>query len=406
VSQVAPRALWAGRTTAVLGILLIALNLRTAVAAISPIVALVSKDIPLDSIGLGVLGTLPPIAFAASGLVAPLVARRIGLETTLVLACLAMVVGPLVRAAAPNYLTLLAGSAVTLAGMGFANIMLPPAVKKYFPDRIGQLTAAYATLMSISISVPPLIATPVGAAWGWRVSVGSWALLAACALAPWIVVRVHAGRVAARERAENLVPEPRADLLNKMRHSRTAIAISVAFAVTALNMYSFFAWLPELLKERAGSSAADSGSLLFLFGIVGLPLGLVTPILAARVRNVGYLVGVGVVLFVAGYLGLLVVPTILTWLWVLLTGTGSIIFPLSLALIGLRTRGPDGAVALSGFVQGIGYAAGALGPLLFGILHDATGGWTVPLLFLVATSLVAIVPAFLLRRPTFVEDEL
>jgi CP family cyanate transporter-like MFS transporter len=39
-------------------------------------------------------------------------------------------------------------------------------------------------------------------------------------------------------------------------------------------------------------------------------------------------------------------------------------------------------------------------------MHDATGGWTVPLLFLVATSLVAIVPAFLLRRPTFVEDEL
>jgi CP family cyanate transporter-like MFS transporter len=406
VRQAEPRSLWAGRTAAVLGILLIALNMRTAVAAISPIVALVSKDIPLDSIGLGVLGTLPPIAFAASGLLAPLLARRIGLEATLVLACLAMIVGPLVRAVAPNYAVLLVGSAITLAGMGFGNIMLPPAVKKYFPDRIGQLTAAYATLVSISISVPALIATPVAAASGWRVSVGSWAVLAACALVPWVVVRLHAGRVAARERAENLVPEPRADLLNGMRHSRTAIALAITFAVVALNTYAFFAWLPELLRERAGSSAAEAGAMLFVFGIVGLPLGLLAPILASRVRNVGYLIGVGVVLFVVGYLGLLVVPTVLTWLWVLLTGAGAILFPLCLALIALRARGPDGAVALSGFVQAIGYAAGALGPLLFGILHDATGGWTVPLLFLVATSLVAIVPAFLLRRPTFVEDEL
>jgi CP family cyanate transporter-like MFS transporter len=212
--------------------------------------------------------------------------------------------------------------------------------------------------------------------------------------------------VAARERAENLVPEPRADLLNGMRHSRTAIALAITFAVVALNTYAFFAWLPELLRERAGSSAAEAGAMLFVFGIVGLPLGLLAPILASRVRNVGYLIGVGVVLFVVGYLGLLVVPTVLTWLWVLLTGAGAILFPLCLALIALRARGPDGAVALSGFVQAIGYAAGALGPLLFGILHDATGGWTVPLLFLVATSLVAIVPAFLLRRPTFVEDEL
>lgn len=405
--MVAPaRSLWAGRTVAVVGILLIALNLRTAVASISPIISLVSGDVPLGTIAVGVLGTLPPIAFAASGLLAPLVARRLGLETAFVLACLAMIVGTIVRAVSLEYGALLAGSAVALTGMGFANILLPPAVKKYFPDRIGQVTAAYATLLAISIAVPPLIATPVAAALGWRVSIGAWAMVAVAALVPWLVLRGRSARLAARQREQNEAPVARPELLGSMRHSRTAVAIAVTFAVAAMNTYAFFAWLPELLRERAGSSPAEAGALLFLFGIVGLPLGFVAPILAARVRNIGVVVFAGVAFFVAGYLGLILVPTVATWLWVLLAGVGAILFPLCLALIGLRTRGPAGAVSVSGFAQAIGYSAGAFGPLLFGILHDLTDGWVAPLVFLAAVSVVALIPAALLARPALVEDEL
>ena len=52
--------LWAGRTLALLGIGLIALNLRTAVTVFSPIAGAISGDIPLDNIGLSIIGTLPP----------------------------------------------------------------------------------------------------------------------------------------------------------------------------------------------------------------------------------------------------------------------------------------------------------------------------------------------------------
>lgn len=402
MSGVPIRSLWAGRGMALLGILLIALNLRTAVGSISPLVALVSHDIPLGSVGLGVLGALPPITFALSGLVAPVIARRIGIESTLLAACAAMVAGPVLRAVAPDYAVLLLGSAVALAGMGFGNIMLPPAIKKYFPDRIGQLTAAYGTLMALSISIPSLVAAPLAAAGSWRLAAGSWAVLAVLALVPWLVLRAQDRRAAAEAEAAPASP-PR---LGRLWRSRTAVALAIAFSATGLNMYSLFAWLPELLIQRAGMTAGEAGALLFLFGIVGLPLALVAPILAVRVRNTGYLIGVGVLLFLVGYLGLLLAPSLLTWLWVLSAGTGSIIFPLCLVLIGLRTKSPAGAAALSGFVQGIGYACAALGPLLFAVLHDATGGWSAPLLLLVGASLVAVVAAVLLRRPSFVEDEL
>lgn len=398
----APRPLWAGRAAVVVGILLLALNLRTAVASISPIVAVVNRDIELGTVGLGLLGTLPPIAFALSGLVAPRVARRLGIETTLVIACCAMVLGPLLRAVSPSYGVLLAGSAVAFLGMGFGNIMLPPVIKKYFPDRIGQLTAAYGTVMALSISVPPLIAPPIASAAGWRVAVGCWALLAVLALVPWLAVR----RRARRDDGSAGIADTGHPAVGPLRTAKTAVALAIAFSVTGLNMYALFAWLPELLIQRAGSSPEQAGALLFLFGIVGLPLALVAPILAGRLRNVGALIALGIGLFLVGYLGLLFAPAVATWLWVLCAGTGSIVFPLCLVLIGLRTRGPQGASRVSGFVQGIGYTAAAAGPLLFAVLHEVTGGWTAPLLLLIAVSLVGFIPAMLLRRPSYVEDEL
>jgi MFS family permease len=250
VSQ-ALRPLWAGRTVAVLAIVLLALNLRTAVTAMSAIVTEVTADVPLGSVSLGIIGMLPPVAFALSGLAAPLVARRFGIETTMLLAVVAMVIGPVVRASATAGWQLGLGALIALTGMGFGNILLPPAIKKYFPDRIAQLTATYATIMAVSVSVPPLIATSIADGAGWRVALGSWALLAVVALVPWLVLAFRRRRSHLSDAEAGIIPAARQELVGRMAHSRVAVAIAIAFAVTALNTYSFFAWLPEIMKDHA-----------------------------------------------------------------------------------------------------------------------------------------------------------
>jgi CP family cyanate transporter-like MFS transporter len=394
---------WAGRIAAVVGILLVALNLRTAVSAISPIVAEISADVPLDSVGLGVLGMLPPIAFAACGLAAPLVARRIGLEASLVLACIAMVVGPVLRVI-DGYAALTIGGVVALAGMGFGNVLLPPAVKKYFPDRIGFVTSGYVPLVSLGAAIPAILATPIAESAGWRVSVASWSALAVLAIVPWVIEWARARRE--RLRSETVIAPPPAGLLRQMWRSRTAWAIMVAFAMSSISFYAIFAWLPELLIESAGLAPVQAGALLSLFGVVGIPLAFVVPALAARMRNVGLLILGGTAAIILGYAGLMLLPTTGTWLWVLLCGAGTVLFPVCLVLINLRTRSPEASAALSGFVQSVGYALGALGPFAIGLIHDLTGGWAWPLVFLAATSLVAVWSAIALSKPRFVEDEL
>jgi CP family cyanate transporter-like MFS transporter len=75
-------------------------------------------------------------------------------------------------------------------------------------------------------------------------------------------------------------------------------------------------------------------------------------------------------------------------------------------LINLRSRTQQGSVALSGFVQGFGYAIAAAIPLLVGVLHDLSGGWTLPMLMVLIVTAACIGPAIALRRPKFIEDEL
>ncbi len=236
--------LWAGRTAALLGILLLALNLRSAVASLSPIVDLVAKDIPLSPVVLGIIGAAPPVTFALSGLLTPWLSRRLGLEGSLILAAVAIAAGQLARALAPNAALLVVATALTLVGAGIGNVLLPPVVKRYFPDWLTQVTTLYAVLISVSTALPALAAFPVASAFGWRASLALWFVLALTVIAPWIVAsREHlARRAAARRLAEGDAAPPIVEsepaLEGRLFRSPVAWAITITFTVSTIGVYA------------------------------------------------------------------------------------------------------------------------------------------------------------------------
>ena len=429
------RSLWAGRTLALLGVLLVALSLRTPVAAMSPILDHIERDVPLNAFVLGLIGAAPPLAFAASGIVAPAIARRIGLEQALLASLVAMALGHLGRALAPDAVTLTIGTVLALLGVGVGNVLLPPVVRRYFPDRVGLVTSLYATLLSISTAIPALVAVPVADAAGWRISLAMWLVVSLTAAVPWVAVllqrrapvAVPVASDAARQRVnaietgaielgdaqaagteaalEHRAPPSRLGL--RMLRSPTAWAISVIFGSSGLGAYACFAWLPQLLVDHAGVGEAGAGAMLALYAFMGFPAGLVIPILAARFpRSPAVLALLGAVFFMIGYLGLLLAPGAGTLVWVASAGLGPLLFPLALVLINLRSATPASTVALSGFVQTVGYILGAAGPFVVGLLHDATGDWTVPLVFLLAVVALILPAAGLLARGRTVDSEL
>lgn len=404
---------------ALIGILLVALNLRTAVSSISPIVSEITVDVPLDSAALGVIGAVPPVAFALAALFGALAAKRLGLERLITLAIVAMVIGHLLRAVATGFAVILLGSVVALVGAGIGNVLLPPLVKRYFPDRIGLITSLYATLLAVSTALAAAVAAPVADSAGWRYSLAIWGALAVTGIVPWSIVLLQHRRErspgttalesAQAERAGDEateLEEPSGQLLRGVWRSRVAWTLGIIFALSSFDAYVAYAWLPQLLIDTAGVTAVQAGALLALFSIVGIPAALIVPRLVTRPGNVGWLIESGIASLVVGYLGLQFFPTTVTWLWVILIGLGNLLFPACLTLIGLRSRTHEGAVALSGVVQTVGYTIGAFGPLVVALLRTVTGGWTAAIILLIVTALACTVTAARLSKPVFVEDDL
>lgn len=412
VTDARPLSLWRGRLLAFTGIVLVAFSLRSAVASLSPILAEVEADIAVPAWILGLIGAAPPVCFAIFGIVTPALERRFGLERLAVASMVVATAAMVGRALASDALALLVGTAVLFAAIGVGNVVLPPLIKKYFPDRVGTMTALYSSLLAVAAFVPPLVAVPVADAAGWRFSLGMWAVFALAAIFPWVAQLVRDGRgtrglqgQAAAGTEAGDVDEPTPRVLGRLTRLPLAWALAVSFAISSASVYASFAWLPIVLVDVAGVSHAAAGALLSLFGAMGLPWSILVPIAVARWNRVGTVYAVALVAGVTGVLGLVLAPTAATVLWVVLLGVPQGLFPGVLVLIQRRSRTHEGAVALSGFTQSVGYAIAAIFPLAFAVLHETTGGWTAPLLLLGALFLFTIPTAYVVTRTRTIEEE-
>ena len=402
--------------------MLVAFSLRSAVASLSPILAEIEADFAVPSWILGLIGAAPPVCFAVFGIVTPALERRFGLERLAVAAMVVATGAMVARALASDALALLLGTAVLFAAIGVGNVVLPPLIKKYFPDRVGTMTGLYSSLLAVAAFVPPLVAVPVADAAGWRFSLGMWAVFALAAIVPWVAQLVvdarerAAGRAAAARGldgngagdavgADVEIDEPTPRVLGRLRRIPLAWALAVTFAISSASVYACFVWLPVVLVEMAGVSHAAAGALLSLFGAMGLPWSILVPMAVTRWNRVGVVYVVALVAGVAGVLGMVLAPTAATVLWVVLLGTPQGLFPAVLVMIQRRSRTHEGAVALSSFSQSIGYAIAAIFPLAFAVLQETTGGWQAPLVLLGVLFLFAIPAGYVVTHTRTIEEE-
>ena len=394
------RPLWQGRSLALVGIVLFAFSLRSAVASLSPLIDHITLDFAMPAAIIGLIGTAPPVCYAVFGMLTPLFERRLGLERLTVIAIVVVTIGMVLRGFANDSVALLLGTALIFAAVGIGNILLPPLVRTYFPDRIGLMTTLYTTTMAVATLTPPLVAVPVADATTWRLSLGMWAVFAGVALIPWIAMLM-------RRRADDAdedLEAPNPHVFGRMWRLPLAWALAVGFLAAGTIAYVSFAWLPQLLVDITGVTPATAGALLALFAAMGLPASLLVPLLVTRYHATRLLFGVAVTSGLVAIAGLLLAPQAAPWLWIALLGLEPLLFPLTLVLLGLRSRTHEGSVALSGFVQSIGYAIVALFPIGIGLLHDATGSWTGPLLVLAVVIASAIPAGVVVSRRATIED--
>ena len=385
------------RILVLVGIVVLGFNLRPAALSIGPVLDEVTGELGMSGATAGLLTTLPVLAFAVVGALAPELARRAGVHRVTLTSLGAVVVGLGVRARVEETWLFLAMSLLALAGMATANVLLPSLVRLHFPDRVGLLTSLYTTALALGLTAASALTVPIAEQLGsWRWGLLAWAATALVAALPWIALIRH-------DRAPEAVPHT--ITLRQVARTRLGWAMALFFGLQSLQAYSIFGWFAQVYRD-AGFSPATAGLLLGVITAMSIPLSFLIPTWAARLHDQSWLIAGLVACYPVGYLGLVLAPVAGAWAWAVLVGTATSVFPLVLTLIGLRARTSEGTAALSGFTQSVGYLLSAVGPLGMGVLYEASGGWTVPLSVLCVLVLPQLVAGLTVARPSYLEDQI
>jgi CP family cyanate transporter-like MFS transporter len=354
-------------------------------------------ELGTSALWAGLLTTLPGLCFAAAGLTAPWLARRFGIASAIAAALLVLTSGLLLRVIDGPHVVI-GGTLVATAGIALINVLIPVVIKGSFPARIGLMTGIYTAALqgggAAGSAVTPALDEMLG---GWRFGLGAWAVLAAAALIVWLIAmqrrRAAAGAAA---RVQTVAAQGRSLL-----RSRLAWIITGFFGCQSLMAYVVMGWLPQVFIDN-GMSKGDAGLLLGLNAVIAVPISIVVaPMAARRPSQSGWIVGLGV-LGITGVAGLAIAPAAAPLLWTVLLGLGMSVFSLALAVIALRARTAEDTARLSGMVQGLGYLLAGVGPFVFGLLHELSGGWTVPWVMLMVVYVIQIVLGALAGRPRYV----
>ena len=354
------------------------LNLRTIFASLPPLLHDVRADLGLSAGVAGLLTTGPVICFGALASLAPELARRAGIERLLAATALLAAAGAGLRGTG-GLAGLFAGTLLAGAAVAIAQTLVPILVRIRFPDRVGLFTGAFSTTLTLGAAVAAGTAVPLDhVLGGWRGALAFYAVPAAIAAAIWLVPA--AGSPTTLERATHI---------RLRRHGGGPWSVAVYFGLQAMAFYTGLTWLPSIL-EAHGFSESAAGGLLALASLIQFVPAFLVPIWAGRRSSQTSLL-VGVVLAAIGpIVGLIAAPgAALLWMPLLGIAQGGAL-GLSLILPVLRGGSGPAVASLMAMTLAVGYLLAACGPFLAGLAHDASGGWTASLLFLLAITVAEL----------------
>ncbi|WP_160061103.1 MFS transporter [Psychromonas sp. L1A2] len=359
----------------ILGILLIAANLRGPITGIGPVLDQVIDSFQLTSSQAGMLTTLPLLAFAIASPMATTLAKKQGLEISLFIALVLIGLGLSTRLI-DSVIILYLGTAVIGVGIAIGNVLLPSLIKRDFPHKVAVMTSAYVLAMGIFAGSYSALLIPLAAYQniGWQIALASYGLITLFSLIIWLPqLKLHT--------------KPTKDLTQshtqgKIWHHAIAWHVTLCLGLNSFFTYIMIAWLPNILIE-GGHDAQQAGVLHGAFQMASAVPGIILIPLLSKLKDQRILaLSLAILGFICA-LGLLYFPHF-AFIWSTTLGfCAGAIFILGLSYISLRTHHSRQAASLSGMAQCVGYLLAAIGPMFAGALHSHFDSWA-PVLWLCA----------------------
>lgn len=326
---------------------LIALNMRGPFVAVAPVVGPMQQELGFSPVELGLLTGIPVLCFALASPLASLTGRKLGAEVAITLTLLGVLLGVMVRSAG-NGATVMLGTVILGIAITIGNIAVPLIIRRDFaPARQATAMGIYTAALNIGSFITAMVMAPLAGLLGWRLALAACALFAVAALLAWVLAF---GSRAFRPEPVAAPDPARAGIKPASRW--ITVGLTAGFAGQAFSYYGVTAWLPSILADELGMTAAGAGAGSSLFQILAIVGGLGVPLAArfASTTAVGLTLGM---LWLTVPAGLLLAPG-LWWLWSSFGGIaqGGGITLIFIAIIRLA-RDQASAGRMSAVVQGL-----------------------------------------------------
>jgi MFS transporter, CP family, cyanate transporter len=371
-------------TLVVVAILLLGLNLRGPIVAVSPVLDMIRTDLRIGEATAGLLTSLPVLCFGLATPLASALLARAGLGPGVTISLALLVAGIAVRSL-DGLTGALTGTVLIGVAITVANVAVPVVIARDLRRRSGAVLGAYTAALNVGSMLTLALTVPLADRLGWRIALVAWGGLVVVAAVVWhFATRSLEDRAGGPDEDADRTPTGAAAPPRPWWRNPVAWGLTVAFAGQAFAYYGITAWLPLLLRDELGMAAADAGTSASVFQIAALTGAFGVPVLLRVLPGPRGVVLVVVAAWVTLPAGLLLAPQL--WpLWCLLGGAAqggglTVIF----ALVVRKARDLTENRQMSALVQGGGYVVAAAGPTVVGAVHAATGGWTWPLLVVLA----------------------
>lgn len=372
----------AGRWLILFGVWLVYFSFGMITASIAPLVAPIRADFGVGNAVMGAILGSWPVTYILAAIPCGMLLDRLGARRMLAIACVIMAASVLARGMAQTPWQLFFAVALFGAGGPMISVGAPMVIARLFQGKTrATAMGLYVTgpymggLVSLAVTNSLLMPLAGG---DWRGVMTIHAGLVLLSGVIWLTVsmrRIAGAGLAVGDGAKKYNPGAFADILAV---GRIRLILLISVGIFFIN-HGFNNWMPEILRAR-GFSAVEAGYWAAIPPAVGILGVLIIPRLAAGARGVLVLAGLIAAVFLASLL--------------LQTQAGA---PLATGLIlqGLA-RGSMMTVAIMllmdtpgvpperlGLAGGMFFAAaeigGVLGPVTFGVLAAATGGFVAPL---------------------------
>lgn len=399
-----------------MAICLVAVNMRTPITGIGPLLEQMSASTGRSLPVLSLLTSLPVLSWAFVSAIAHPLARRFGLRLVILVSLVLLSIGTAVRSlpGVGSEIGLWVGTIVIGATLAIFNVLMPAVVKRSFGARAPTITGVYSALfagfgaLASSLVVPVSYAVSGGeGSAGWRVALVAMGATLPIAVVLWAWhmrqvttehrIREEAGRPPVEAAAPTDDGPPKS-----IWSDRTAWLVALYMGTQSTLFYVMLTWAAPFARAH-GHDEVAAGNDVMLFQMVGVGGSLLLP-LFVHGKAERWIPAILPVFALVGTLGLIVAPGAIT-AWLMVQGlTSGASITMALTLMAARARDHRASSALSGMAQSVGYVIAGAAPLIFGWIHSATDSWTWPFGYVMAALVAQCVLGLFVGRKRFVFD--